>query len=309
MSYEVVVPAFKVESTIAETLESLLGQSLAPERIIVADDASPDAAAQVAERYDGVDVLRFEHGGLAATQNKALEHVRAEFVAYVDADDVWHPEAGRMLVEALRDTGAVAASLGPDRFRDGTRPAFAEPPSGDSRELSYEELVRQNVLIKAGTMYRTEALRAVQGWREELSITSDHDVALRLMDAGGRVRLLPWRGVGLRVVSTGMSRHPAKTMKDQLELTLPRAGDRGSEAARRHARRVWLRALALAAEDRRDLRDVPALTELDVPAPAGQRPLELLCRSPLRHALGAGWRRWRSTRPGWAGRLRESADG
>jgi glycosyltransferase involved in cell wall biosynthesis len=288
--YEVVVPVHRVERTIAETLDSLSAQSVAPERILIADDASPDASVDIAARYAGTEILRFEHSGLSGVQNRALEHVRAECVAYVDADDVWHPETGRLLVAALRATDAAAVSMGPDRFPDGERPALDDPLPPVWSEVGFEDLVRRNRLWKSGTMYRTAALQGVRGWREDLPITGDHDVALRLMEAGGTIFTTDWRGVGVRVSASSMSRNPV-ILREQLRVALPRLRD-GDGAA--HARTLWLRTLARAAEDGRDLRDVPALSELSDAAPRGQRALEALARSPLRGGAAAGWRAWKA---------------
>jgi glycosyltransferase involved in cell wall biosynthesis len=302
-SYDVVVPAFKVTRTIGATLESLLGQTVAPARIIVAEDGCPESSADVAEAYAGVEIMRFPHGGLTATHNRALEHVTAPYVAMVDSDDLWHPEAGRLLLDAIERTGAAAVSIDAERFVDGSAPAFDDPPEGATwSEVAYEALVRFNWLVKAGTLYRTEAVREAGGWREDLTITSDREIALRLMDHGGKIFRTAWRGLGFRVSPGGMSRNPERSLRDKLDLALPRlerlTDDQGE--LRRYARSVWFGTLARAADDRRDLRDVPPLTSLGVSTPRGQRALEALVRSPLRHAIAAGWRGWKTRRPQWA---------
>ena len=289
VSYEVVVPTYRVERTIAQTLESLVAQSLPPARILIADDASPDGSVAIAEGFEGVEVLHFEHSGLSGVQNRALEHVRTEFVAYVDADDVWHPDAGRQLSGILAATDAGVASLGADRFPDGTEPALDAPPPAVWEELSFDALARRNPLFKAGTMYRTAALRQVGGWNEDLPITGDHDVALRIMEAGHSVFTTSWPGVGIRLSPQSMSRNPAPTLAEQLRVAAGRVPDQAG-----HARELWLWTLARAADDGRDLRDVPTLRELDEPAPRGQRALDAVVRSPLRGGIAAGWRAWKA---------------
>jgi hypothetical protein len=294
--YEVVVPTYNVERTIAETLDSLADQQLPPARILIADDETPDSSPEIAARYPRVEVMRFPHSGLSGVQNRALPHVRADFVAYVDGDDVWHPETGRLLLAALESTDAAAVSVDAEPFPEGERPALADPPPPVWSELAYEALVRRNWLRKSGTMYRTEAIRAIGGWREDFPITGDRDVALRLMESGRTIYTTRWRGIGLRVSPTSLHRDPEPTLTEQLRVAIPRFSDGlgGPAAARRHARTLWFRTLARAAHDRRDLRDVPTLTALGAEAPAGQRGLELLVRSPLRHGIAAGWRRWRA---------------
>src|SRR4051794_13194072 len=219
--YEVVVPTYKVEDTIAETLESLLAQSLPPERILVADDESPDASTEVAARYD-VEIVRFAHSGLSGVQNRALEHVEAPLVAFVDADDVWHPRVARELVTILQATGAGAASVSAEPFEGDERPAFDDDRAVVWTACSHDALVTANPLLKSGTMYHAAALRDVSGWREELPICGDHDMALRLLEAGHDVYRSDWRGIGQRRSPTSMLRNPAPTLAEQLEVALPR---------------------------------------------------------------------------------------
>ena len=213
----------------------------------------------------------------------------------MDADDLWHPETGAHLLAALRATDASAVSVDKDPFQDGGRPALTDPPPPIWGQIGYRDLLRRNLLAKAGTMYTTEALRAVGGWREELPVTGDHDLALRLMESGRTIFTTPWQGLGYRVSASSMSRDPVPTLTQQLDVILPRFADMGEQAAgRRLARMRWLNMLAQASHDRRDLRDVPALTDLTSEVPPTQKALELVVRSPLRHGLAAGWRTWRA---------------
>lgn len=294
-SYEVVVPTYNVEDTIAQTLTSLTAQSVPPERIMVADDESPDGSVEVAAAFPEVEVRHFPHSGLSGVQNKALAEVRADAVAFVDGDDVWHPEAGAQLLAALSGTDAAAASVSKEVFHDGSPPALDDPPPAIWSQIEHRDLLHENILSKAGTMYRTAALQEIGGWREELPITGDHDVALRLLESGHPIYLSPWQGLGYRVSATSMSRDPTPTLTQQLEVVLPRFAQMDDRpGGRRHARMIWLRTLALASHDHRDLNDVPPLTDLTPEVPRSQKGLELVVRSPLRHGLAAGWRAWRA---------------
>lgn len=289
-AYEVVVPTYGVERTIAQTLTSLKAQSLPPARILVADDETPDASAEIAARFEGVEVMRFAHSGLSGVQNRALPHVNAGYVAFVDADDIWHPETGRILVNALEATDAALAAVGPAPFHDGEQPRMPKPNGVVWSTFSYDALLRRNVLPKSGTMYRTEALRAIGGWREDFPICGDHDVALRLLETGRQLYGAEWPGVGYRQSPASMLKQPAPALTEILRVTLPRLSD---DDARTHSRLLWFRTLARAAHDGRDLRDVPALSTLISDPPRGQRVLESLVRSPARHPMAAGWRAWR----------------
>jgi glycosyltransferase involved in cell wall biosynthesis len=111
----VVIPAYKAEAFIAETLRSVLAQTHPVHEILVVDDGSPDRSAEVAERFGPpVRVLRQPNAGVSTARNTALEVASGEAVAFLDADDLWEPRKLEMqcaYLAAHPDVGAVAASF------------------------------------------------------------------------------------------------------------------------------------------------------------------------------------------------------
>jgi len=88
-----IVPVFNGELYLAEALESILKQSYRPLEIIVVDDGSSDGTAAVVQRYgDRVRYLRQNNSGPATARNLGLSAVQSDFVAFLDADDLWHAE-------------------------------------------------------------------------------------------------------------------------------------------------------------------------------------------------------------------------
>ena len=86
----VVIPCYNTERYLAEALESALGQSYHPLEIIVVDDGSTDGSARVAERFgDRIRWIARDHCGIAGTRNHGVTLARGEFLAFLDADDVW----------------------------------------------------------------------------------------------------------------------------------------------------------------------------------------------------------------------------
>lgn len=88
-----VVPTYNSEKYLREALNSVLEQTYRPLEIIVADDGSTDGTADVAAKY-GNEIRFFSQNtsGPAATRNFGLSHASGEFIAFLDADDLWHPE-------------------------------------------------------------------------------------------------------------------------------------------------------------------------------------------------------------------------
>lgn len=89
----VMMPAYNAEPFIAAAIDSLLQQSYANWELIIVNDGSTDGTATVAARYDDPRIIVFTQAnrGEAAARNAALEQMRGEFVAFLDADDLFLP--------------------------------------------------------------------------------------------------------------------------------------------------------------------------------------------------------------------------
>ena len=93
MRISCIVPCYNAERFLAEAIDSILAQTLSPAEIVVVDDGSTDGSAAVAARFAGrVNYLRQDNAGPAAARNAGLAATRGDFVAFLDADDLWHPE-------------------------------------------------------------------------------------------------------------------------------------------------------------------------------------------------------------------------
>ena len=88
-----IVPVFNGERYVTEALDSILAQTYRPVEIIVADDGSTDGTAAVVAKYgQQVRYVWQPNAGPGAARNLGLSMAQGEFVAFLDADDVWHPE-------------------------------------------------------------------------------------------------------------------------------------------------------------------------------------------------------------------------
>src|SRR5688572_14797440 len=94
-SVSVIIPAYNAEGTLADTLRSVSRQTYELLDIIVVDDGSTDQTARIAAKFAAGDsrirVFTKENGGVASARNYGIGHARGEYVAPIDADDVWHP--------------------------------------------------------------------------------------------------------------------------------------------------------------------------------------------------------------------------
>jgi glycosyltransferase involved in cell wall biosynthesis len=100
-----IVPAYNAAAYIEQTLHSLVTQSYPNLEIIVVDDGSTDGTVQrveaMARKHSQIRMIRQANLGVAAARNRGIEESRGEFIAPVDADDIWFPEAVTKLVNCF----------------------------------------------------------------------------------------------------------------------------------------------------------------------------------------------------------------
>lgn len=99
---DVIIPVYNSGATIAESVESALGQTFTEFEVIAVDDGSTDISAEVLSRYGArIRVLTQPNRGLSAARNAGVRLGTAEYVAFLDADDIWEPEMLERTVAAL----------------------------------------------------------------------------------------------------------------------------------------------------------------------------------------------------------------
>jgi glycosyltransferase involved in cell wall biosynthesis len=103
----VVIPVHDGEAYLAESIDSVLGQSVAPAEVIVVANGCADASAEIAGGFGSrVQVVTLPEPSAPAARNAGVARATGELLAFNDADDVWEP--GRL-------AAGVAAMAGPDR--------------------------------------------------------------------------------------------------------------------------------------------------------------------------------------------------
>jgi glycosyltransferase involved in cell wall biosynthesis len=99
----VMIGAYNAAPYLAEAIESVFAQTHRSLELIVVDDGSEDATAEVARAYgDRLTLVQQERGGNGAARNTAVQHARGGFFAFLDADDRFTPDKLSLQMAALR---------------------------------------------------------------------------------------------------------------------------------------------------------------------------------------------------------------
>lgn len=124
--FSIVIPCFNAEPYLAETLESVLRQRYEDFEVLVIDDASTDRTVQIAQSYASRDkrisVITFEKrsGGPSVPRNRGILESRGDYVALLDADDIWNPDKLQKDADFLNAHSADILFSGAYYFRERT---------------------------------------------------------------------------------------------------------------------------------------------------------------------------------------------
>ena len=101
----IIIPAYNAERFIARTLASALNQTFKDTEVIVVDDGSTDNTRHIVEAFAAGDrrlrLFSTTNRGVAMARNFGIENARGNYVAFLDADDLWHPTKIERQVETL----------------------------------------------------------------------------------------------------------------------------------------------------------------------------------------------------------------
>ncbi|WP_406695897.1 glycosyltransferase family A protein [Singulisphaera sp. Ch08] len=182
-----VIPAYNYERYVTAAVESALAQSYPHQEVIVVDDGSTDETRKRLAPYEGrIRYLYQENRGLSAARNSGIRAARGEFVAFLDADDLWHPEKLATQVRYLMghpELALLAASHrvigGGDIGRfdwprvDGSQPIVARP-------VSFDELVVGSRFGACAVVARKWCFQEIGMFDESLRSAEDLDMWIRI---------------------------------------------------------------------------------------------------------------------------------
>ncbi len=113
----VIIPVYNGAAFLADAFETVLRQACAPLEIIVVDDGSTDETASILRGYgDRLTPVYQSNQGPPAARNHGLALAQGEFIAFLDADDLWHEDKLAVQLERLMADGALQVVLGHTQF-------------------------------------------------------------------------------------------------------------------------------------------------------------------------------------------------
>jgi glycosyltransferase involved in cell wall biosynthesis len=183
----IIMPAYNAQDTIKYSINSVLSQSYTNFELLIADDGSTDSTADIVNSFSDKRIVYLyqEQSGVGcpgSARNLAISSSKGEFIAFLDSDDLWHPDKLKIQLSCLYDNPQVdlvysnyysfTSSLSKLRLGDSYEPKLFQSQFGNLLVKNY--IPTLTVIVKAS------ALQHVGFFRTDLHGVEDWDLWLRL---------------------------------------------------------------------------------------------------------------------------------
>jgi GT2 family glycosyltransferase len=222
----VVIPCYNGARFLRETLASVTRQTYPADEVIVVDDGSTDGSAAIAEAFGPpVCVVRQPNQGESAARNRGIALARGEWVALLDADDLWEPTKLARQGAALRFAPPDTVCVYTDYFKvlDGARVACEQPrewhaePDARVRLLFDWSVIPSSVLLRRDVLAEVRFPEAVRHGEDVLFFAHlrRHGSFLRVAEPLTGYRISPSQQTRSRGHTVGVFRSKAAWFRGQ----------------------------------------------------------------------------------------------
>ncbi|MGD1930915.1 MAG: glycosyltransferase family 2 protein [Leptolyngbyaceae cyanobacterium] len=219
-SISIILNTYNSARFLLETVDTVLNQTFQDFELIVIDDGSQDhSLALVSSVNDSrIKVFPYANAGIAASRNRGLQHATAEFVAFLDHDDLWHEKKLENQWQALKARPSAAFAYSWLKTIDESGDFIRTYPPVRHSDNAYEKLLVKNFLHTASNpLIRRKELIEIGGFDEAIYGADDWDVFIRLA-TNSPIAVSPHHEIYYRIVKGSGSANVDKIEQGCLQV-------------------------------------------------------------------------------------------
>lgn len=219
---DVIIPAYNGARYLPYALDSVIAQTFGDWKIVLVDDGSTDNTAEVVAPYaarlgERLAYIRQANAGVSAARNRAIRASDAEFIALLDADDVWRPERLAETVRAFREhpeAGIVYSGLTLMDAEGREGQTYTGTKANETAKVAPLIYSREIHLPCVTVSVRRRCVEEAGLFDESMRATEDRDLWFRVALKYDAV-FVPKSLAYYRVTADSASRDPEKMMRGQ----------------------------------------------------------------------------------------------
>lgn len=202
----IVIPVYNGGRFLRTALESVLAQDYQPYEIIIVDDGSSDNTAEVARSVPGARYYYQANQGVSAARNKGILAARGEYLAFLDADDIWAPEKLSLQVSLLRSHPEVGYCF--TYQKTFLEPGIEQMPAWVRKDMMEKE---QPGYVPSSLVVRKKVFDTVGLFDPGYETGEDSDWFFRARDSGIALSILPETLLYKRIHNSNLSSQVKKS--------------------------------------------------------------------------------------------------
>jgi glycosyltransferase involved in cell wall biosynthesis len=179
----IIIPTYNSEKTIKETIASVQQQSFTDWELIIIDDGSQDNTVDVIQTIvePRMKLFVYENGGVGMARNRGIARATGEFIAFLDADDLWTTDKLELQIKALKQNPQAKVAYSWTKIIDENGKFLFTDATLSYQRNVYQYLLLTNFLSSGSNiLIRRDALKVVTGFNPNLPYAADWDFYLRL---------------------------------------------------------------------------------------------------------------------------------
>lgn len=161
----VVIPCYNCANTIGACIASIIAQTLKPKEVIAIDDGSRDNTLELLlalqKEYQeevNIEVIHQENSGPSKARNEGIRKAKCEWIAFLDSDDAWHPQALEVARWSWLQSVDIALISGKSRDLLPLEPLTYNTDQLSIRTIPYRELLKRNFFTTSSVVCKKEVL-------------------------------------------------------------------------------------------------------------------------------------------------------
>ena len=216
----IITPCYNGEKYLAETIESVIAQTYLKWEMIIIDDGSKDNSVGIIKQYmqieNRIHLICQKNAGSAAARNLGIQHADGQYIALLDADDLWNKTFLEKQIKFMKERNAVCVYCSYKRINEHSKEILR--PTMAHKRITDKDMLRRNYIGCLSGLYDISKYGKVYLHEELKSIRDDYAYWIDIVKLEGKAYGNPEILASYRVLQNSTTGRKTKLVKKQYKF-------------------------------------------------------------------------------------------